>query len=395
MNRVHKNTGTSYFLLAGVLFVNLLFGPSVNAFGADSVGDNKRVLRVAYFAPSDREPEPEFQVRLDRVMTNIQAFYREGMRKNGFGPMTFELDRKPDGQLNIIMVKGAAPMLEYGRESQNQVRDEVRKEFAAQKLDFDSEVVIVFQALLQREPGRTTEIGAFKGGGNGFRGSAVVYDDMRLDVVHLASVQPDPFSANNKTLGNFNTGYIGGAAHELGHALGLSHDAEREMFRERFGRSLMGRGNHDYGEDLRGESRGAFLSAASAFPLTFHPLFTRKGGDGSKVEFEMVALKATLTKTGFKIIGKVKGEKKPVGIVAFNDPESDPSNYDAVGWPAKVKPDGSFLLNILDLMPGGYGLQFRVYAETGRYDDLVFKYSVDPSGRVDTSQLKATEKPSD
>jgi hypothetical protein len=49
----------------------------------------------------------------------------------------------------------------------------------------------------------------------------------------------------------------------------------------------------------------------------------------------------------------------------------------------------------LDLMPGGYGLQFRVYAETGRYDDLVFKYSVDPSGRVDTSQLKATEKPSD
>ena len=48
--------------------------------GADSA---RPVLHVAYFVPNDREPEPDSIVRLDRVLADVQRFYREGMRQYG------------------------------------------------------------------------------------------------------------------------------------------------------------------------------------------------------------------------------------------------------------------------------------------------------------------------
>ena len=130
----------------------------------------------------------------------------------------------------------------------------------------------MFSNLLVPENGTLREFGPFIGGGNGVKGSALVYDSPQMDVRFHVSNQPDPFTPG-KSLGDFNSRYIGGAAHELGHAFGLAHDAESERGRSKLGKSLMGRGNHDYGEELRGKSRGAFLSAASAFPLSLHPLF--------------------------------------------------------------------------------------------------------------------------
>jgi len=44
-------------------------------------------IRVAYFVPSDREPLPGHQERLDRVMTEVQRFYRDGMASAGYGPV--------------------------------------------------------------------------------------------------------------------------------------------------------------------------------------------------------------------------------------------------------------------------------------------------------------------
>ncbi len=233
-----------------------------------------RPLRVAYFVPSDCVPEQNYAARLDRVMTHIQAFYRNGMRANGLTPMTFNLNRGDANELDILVVKGRDQKASYNRDSAEKIRAELRAAFSNGGLDFEQEVVVVFQVLLDRQPGKTTEIGPFKGGGNGYKGSALVYDDIRLDAALLSSKQQDTFSAPGKTIGDFNSGYIGGTAHELGHAFGIGHDAERPTMQARLGRSLMGRGNHDYGEELRGKSKGAFLSVASALPLSVHPLFT-------------------------------------------------------------------------------------------------------------------------
>ena len=66
-------------------------------------------LRVLYFTPSDRDPEPRYGERLSAIIEDIQAFYRDGMTRDGFGPETFELDRNAAGQVNLYLVKGKEP----------------------------------------------------------------------------------------------------------------------------------------------------------------------------------------------------------------------------------------------------------------------------------------------
>jgi hypothetical protein len=357
------------------------------------LAEGHRSLRVAYFAPSDVEPHKDYAQRLTRVMLNIQEFYRTGMRKNGFGNMSFPLSLAEDGTVNIVMVRGEKPLLAYDRrvkDSKNEIREEVSREFSKQGLDFEREVVIVFQALLQVEPNKTTEIGPFIGGGNWFKGSALVYDDPRLDSRYLSSNQPDPYSEGGKTWGDFNTGYIGGAAHELGHAFGIGHDAESELVRTRIGRSLMGRGNHDYGEELRGKSRGAFLSAASAFPLSLHPLFTQQPFEEKEADFEFEKLRAVPVRGGLRVFGTVRGNQPAVGLVAFNDPASDPSDYDAIGWPAKIKTNGDFAITLTGLTPDKYELRFRVYGEHGQAERFAFNYQMNGAGQIDTSGIRPT-----
>ncbi len=358
--------------------------------GKDKGPRDERPLRIAYFVPTDREPEADYLPRIDRVMTHIQNFYRTGMRANNFGPMTFEVDRAKNKQLNLIMVRGAEPTSGYGRDSQNKVREEVKKAFATLDLDFDKEVVLIFQVLLVREPGTTTEMGGFKGGGDGYKGSAVVFDDIRLDAAFLSSKQPDPYK-QGKTIGDLNTGYIGGTAHELGHAFGLAHDAERPMMQKRYGRSLMGRGTHTYGEELRGESPGAFLSAASAAALSLHPLFTHRKMENESAEFQFVELAAQPGQGMLTLQGRIEGTPRPVGLIAYNDPGADTTDYDAVGWPTQVDKDGKFRVQIADVGPGDYSLHIRAFAENGRYQRFEYQYQVDQAGRADVSLIKPGE----
>ena len=360
------------------------FLPTVNGDEATAKAPPTRVLRVAYFCPSDRQPHAGYEVRLLGVTRNIQTFYRNGMKANGFGPTTFPLDMKGDGSLRIIMVNGQQPTSADDRslrDAKTRIRNEVKEAFAAEGLDFDQEVVLVFQALLVAEPGKTTEVGPFIGGGNWYKGSALVYDDPRLDARLLASTSPDGMSASGKTLGDFNSGYIGGAAHELGHAFGLGHDAENEPTRNRVGRSLMGRGNHDYGEELRGKSRGAFLSAASAFPLSLHPLFTQSVDHGEDADFGIENLSAKFTRGVLRVSGTASGNQTVVGAVAFNDPSQDPSDYDAIGYASKVDQRGRFNFTIPVAVPDTYELRFRIYGEQGQATRLAYKYAIDRNGR--------------
>ncbi len=67
-------------------------------------------VRIAYFVPRDREPIPGYPQRVDRVMQEVQRFYREGMNAAGYGPMTFALERSSDAALVVHLVQGKEPM---------------------------------------------------------------------------------------------------------------------------------------------------------------------------------------------------------------------------------------------------------------------------------------------
>ena len=84
-------------------------------------------IHIVCFVPSDRQPIDGYVERLDRVMTEVQQFYRKGMEAAGYGPKTFQLDRDPHGRLRIDLVRGRHPMRAYGREASDKVRDEVKR----------------------------------------------------------------------------------------------------------------------------------------------------------------------------------------------------------------------------------------------------------------------------
>ena len=83
---------------------------------AISFAGPKPPLLIAYFVPSDRTPIPGYVDRLDRVMTEVQEFYRKGMEAAGYGPMTFDLAREQGGKLEVHLVRGKHPMRTYGRD---------------------------------------------------------------------------------------------------------------------------------------------------------------------------------------------------------------------------------------------------------------------------------------
>jgi len=341
------------------------------------------VVHVAYFVPGDREPIPGYVDRMDRVMREVQRFYRDGMASAGYGAGTFRLDRDEQGRLKVGLVRGRQPMSDYGRNDAGALRREVRHALAEAGLDVDGETLVIFEVLLDWRGEKAVEIGPYCGGGNHLSGTAWVYDDGMLDPRRLGSTDPGGYYHRPCSVGEFNSHYIGGVAHELGHAFGLPHACQRKTDRER-GTALMGAGNHTYGQELRREGKGTFLTDTSAMMLSQTRAFA---GDlenaRNRPRSKLTDLEAAFDGDVLTLEGALSAAPLAFGIAAYNDPQDRPGDYDAVGWTAKVDGEGKFKLQIGELRPGTYQLRLRACHEGGTKSLLSFDYEVDRHGKPD------------
>ena len=368
-----------------IILVLLSFCKRTNA-NADTV--NIPPLRVVYFIPSDVEPIPDRSERLGRVMRHVQHFFSKEMERNGYGPMTFALEWESPDRLKLYEVRGAKKQDEYGRNDAFVVRNEVRNALRSNYgINSDSEYLVIFQLLLKVEEDGVVslELGPYVGSGTAFSGTAWVYDDYRLDSDLLSSVEPGGYYHRHVSLGQFNTHYIGGVAHELGHAFSLPHVLESTHQRSTLGTALMGSGNHTYGRELRGQGLGSFLHETSALRLSVIRAFAGNNVRGirrSSWEIDELTAIEKLSENGeqtLAITGKISSASPNLlAIIAYNDNLNIPGDYDAKAWITKdIDDSGNFNIVINELEEAPYQLRLVGVHENGTTSQLSVNYAVD------------------
>ncbi len=341
------------------------------------------VLRILYFTPSDREPIPGYAARLDKIMEHVRQFYRDGMAAAGYGQRTFNLDRQDDGSLRIFLVRGAHPTEKYGRDSGWALQRECSEALAKEGIDLGQETALIFNNLLLWEGDKAVEHGPYAGGGSSFSGFAWAYDDALLDPDKLSSKEPGGYYHRPCSIGQFNSHYLGGIAHELGHGLGLPHVCQTQADRQR-GTALMGAGNHTWGQEQRGEGPGTFLTTASAMQLSTNRLFAdhllqpQRSPSCRLEEFQTQWKDGRLT-----LRGRFTAEPAVYGLVLFNDDYARESDYDAVAWTTNIDDDGLFSIDVQELRPGKFQLRLMACHTSGQRTHFAVDYEVDGQGGLD------------
>lgn len=231
-------------------------------------------------------------------------------------------------------------------------------------------------------------------------GTAWQVDSPLLDADLIAKKEPmlKDGQYGRISVGKYNSIFVGGVCHVLGHALGLPHDAERATEHPRYGTSLMGSGNRTYGEDRRGEGLGSFLTLADGLRLASHPLFTgsTKGIDlPANAKLTDVVMELGKDTKSFTFSAKVTADPPAYAVIGYMDP-SGGSDYDATTATAVPDADGRFHLYCDALKAGKSGLLRVVVCQAsgGRINDNVLSvpYSVSDGGIADLSVYQSRTK---
>ena len=106
-------------------FAILAFLP--NGFAGETPPEN--LVRVIYFVPNDRQPQPDIDATLDTLVKHVQQSYAEVMEKQGFGRKTFRLETDGTGKVVVHHIKGQFPDAYYHTEPFSKVFDETGTRF--------------------------------------------------------------------------------------------------------------------------------------------------------------------------------------------------------------------------------------------------------------------------
>lgn len=365
---------------------------AIRNYHADAV-PSRRLLHVVYFHPADVEPQPGFRERITRIMLDIQDFYRTEMARNGFGDAGLPLDMT-NGTVRVHVVAGRDRADGYSYQSGGKVRAELRRALQG-PFDIDTEFVMVFEGMCRKvEENRYFFYAPYYGdpASDHRHGLCHAADCELLDPQWLTETKrmmayEEHTGSFRQTFAAFNTKYLGGVAHELGHALSLPHESQAAAEVARLGTSLMGGGNHTYRRE-KWDGQGSFLARASAARLASHPLFTGSDrGRDEPVMCDLTNLRFDGNGRDLKITGRVTARPEAYGVIAYVDPPGG-DDYDALAYLAPVR-NGAFQIPAHCERPGRHSLRLAVCHVNGATSPTTFRFSANDQREPDRDALTA------
>ena len=142
----------------------------------------------------------------------------------------------------------------------------------------------------------------------------------------------------------------------MGQAKSVPHLRQSKAQHASLGTALMGSGNRTYGEELRGEGKGSFLTPAHAMRLASHPLFTRQGKQMEvRGRYTIADWQVAPHEEGAVVAGRIASSSLPVyGVVAYVDPDGG-GDYDARVFHTRPDADGKFRMETGSVRFGSKG----------------------------------------
>ena len=361
---------------------------------------SEKKLRVIYFYPKDRKPIKDHQKRWNDILTDIQNFFRTEMTRLGYKQVTISLERE-NGILKLHEIQGIQNDSNYNYKSGNEIRGEVFKALRAKGINPEEETLLIVCALSRTEDRKVTIYSPYYGmGANHNKGICFTAD---MEWLSIYGLKPDPQKIVLQvkehrnyepfTLNRFNTVYIGGTIHELGHGLSLPHNlaTKREASN---GTALMGAGNYTYRKEWR-QGKGSFLTHSSALRLLVHPLFrgsNSQAKDPPSIRYKELSLSFNNDK--IEINGTIDSAIPAIAIIAYNDRENKGqrgymvnNNYDATSWTSVVNPNNEFRINIEDLREGKHQIRLTSIHPNGATTTKRVHYSIE-DGKPNFAQAK-------
>jgi hypothetical protein len=382
----------------------------IDAFHGARPDASPKKLHVAYFTPADREPAANYEQRLDTILEDIRAFYRDGMEQRGFGSKTFTLPRDAQGKLVIHFVKGKEKAADFprwedrtgdtgGPEGGEMVKRDCQPVLEAAGISFDRETVLVFchLATYDEKAGTFRHHSPYFGSWAQEWGLCFAADWSNQDLANLTKQTPRLTDGEygDLSMGKHTTIFVGGIAHELGHAFALPHCGER-WDEKALGTSLLGGGNHTYREERRGEGKGSFLTMASAMRVAGRPLFNGSAKDQEqpgRIRSCTLTLSTNITRPdlatrrgALRLEGVVAGSPPIYGVIAYFDSVHD-GGYRAPTATSVPDSEGRFAIEVSDLAACGNGeLRVEFCHANGAVSEKRLGFSVTADGQVDLSE---------